>query len=260
MNQKSAWSPHQYERFKAQRTQPFDDLLALVKQTPKMSVVDLGCGTGELTRRLHHTLKARDTVGLDSSETMLSRSVQFAEKGLTFAQATIESFAAARTVDLVFSNAALHWVPDHRALFPRLAKAVSPGGQLAVQMPANFDHPSHTVALEVAAEAPFSEHLAGGHRAGVLAPEVYAQLLHESGLTEQHVRLQVYTHLLPSGEDVVEWVKGSLLTDYQSRLPPPLFDAFVARYRERLLEKLGPAKPFLFTFKRLLLWARRPKW
>jgi trans-aconitate 2-methyltransferase len=252
----SAWSVAQYERFKAERAQPFVDLLALVQPAPKPRVLDLGCGTGELTRRLHDALGASQTVGLDSSESMLAKSAAFAGGGLSFRVGRIEDFLASAQVELLFSNAALHWVPDHPALLARLAKAIAPGGQLAVQMPANFDHPSHTVAAEVSAEPPFADHVRGGHRSAVLAPEAYARLLHEHGFAEQHVRVQVYGHVLAGPEEVVEWVKGSLLTDYQSRLPPELFVRFVARYREVLLSRLGDARPYFFTFKRLLLWAR----
>ncbi|MGQ0504948.1 MAG: methyltransferase domain-containing protein [Myxococcaceae bacterium] len=250
----STWSPAQYEHFKSERAQPFVDLLALVRRAGVARVVDLGCGTGELTRQLHDALQAQSTEGIDSSETMLARSAAFKTGGLTFRRETIEGFEPARPYDLIFSNAAFHWVEDHPALFARLSKACA---QLAVQMPANFDHPSHQVARELAEEAPFAEHAREGPRSGVLAPEQYAQLLHDGGFNEQHVRLQVYAHVLPSPADVVEWVKGSLLTDYQRRLPAPLFDSFVARYREVLLSRLSKDQPYLFTFKRLLLWGAK---
>ncbi len=251
------WSPEQYERFKAERAQPFVDLLALVKPAPRMRVVDLGCGTGELTRRLHDALGAQATRGLDSSEAMLARSGGFLTGGLTFQRGEIQGFAPAEPVDLVFSNAALHWVPDHPALFAQLARAVAPGGQLAVQMPANFEHPSHTVAARLATEPAFAAHVGEPYRSPLLAPEAYARLLHGLGFAEQHVRLQVYGHVLAGPEEVVEWVKGSLLTEYQRRMPAALFETFVARYREELLGVLGEERPCFFTFKRLLLWARR---
>ncbi|MDL1951590.1 methyltransferase domain-containing protein, partial [Acidobacteria bacterium ACD] len=78
------WDPAQYERFRRERTLPFEDLLALVKPRPGMRVVDLGCGTGELTRRLHEALSARETIGLDTSEGMLAKSAGFAGGGLSF--------------------------------------------------------------------------------------------------------------------------------------------------------------------------------
>jgi trans-aconitate 2-methyltransferase len=252
------WNPAQYERFAAERQRPFHDLLALVRARPGMRVVDLGCGTGELTRELHRHLAARETLGVDRSAAMLARSGAFAGDGLRFAQGDIADFGGERSWDLVFSNAALHWLPDHAALFARLARMLADGGQLAVQVPANFDHPSHVVAAEVAREAPFRAALGGGaHAENVLASEAYAVLLERLGFAAQQVRLQVYGHRLAGREEVVEWVRGSLLTDYERRLPPELFVRFLAAYRERLLPRLDEARPYFFTFKRVLLWAGR---
>ena len=256
---RDAWDPAQYERFRDERARPFFDLLALVRPRPGMRVVDLGCGTGELTARLHRELAAGETLGLDRSEAMLAKARPRAEGGLRFAAGDIAAFAERAAWDLVFSNAALHWVDDHAALFARLTAALRPEGQLAVQMPANFDHPSHVVAAEVAGEAPFRDALGGRARAGqtVLPPEEYARLLERLGYAEQHVRLQVYGHRLAARDEVVEWVKGTLLTDYQRRLPPELYARFEARYRERLLPALEDTRPYFFTFKRVLLWAQR---
>ena len=256
---RDAWDPAQYERFRDERARPFLDLLALVRPRPGMRVVDLGCGTGELTARLHHELAAGETLGIDRSEAMLARARPLAEGGLRFEAGDIAAFAARAVYDLVFSNAALHWVDDHAALFARLTAALRPGGQLAVQVPANFDHPSHAVAAQVAGEAPFCDALGAHARPGraVLPPEEYALLLERLGYVEQHVRLQVYGHRLAARDEVVEWVKGTLLTDYQRRLPAELYERFVARYRERLLPALEDTRPYFFTFKRVLLWAQR---
>src|SRR5436309_1061495 len=151
-----SWDPAQYARFQAERAQPFNDLLALVRREPGMRVVDLGCGTGELTRDLHRELEAQQTVGIDSSDAMLAKARPLAGDGLSFEPGDIATFAPVATWDLVFSNAALHWIPDHHALLARLTAALAPDGQLAVQVPANHDHPSHVVAEAVAAEPPFA--------------------------------------------------------------------------------------------------------
>src|ERR1700690_2711917 len=112
----SKWDPAQYERFKAERSRPFFDLLALVRPRPGMRVVDLGCGTGELTSELHTKLGARETVGIDSSETMLAKASAFAAPGLRFERGEIEGWQPDAPFDLIFSNAALHWVEGQRAL------------------------------------------------------------------------------------------------------------------------------------------------
>ena len=262
------WNPAQYERFKDERSRPFFDLLALVSAgtepdpIPALSprVVDLGCGTGELTRELHRRVAASETLGIDSSAEMLAKSAAFAGDGLRFERRDIAGFTDAAGFDVVFSNAALQWLPDHAQLFSRVAALVLPGGQLAVQMPANHDHPSHTTARDVAREDEFRAVLSGHERVSpVLAPEAYAELLHRLGFADQHVRLQVYAHTLASRDEVVEWVRGTMLTDYQRRLAPDVFARFLARYREVLTSRLPDERPFLFPFKRVLLWGRRAR-
>ena len=202
-------------------------------------------------RALHEKLNARETIGIDNSASMLAKAQAYVEPALSrlepagepvlrFRNESIESFNESG-FDLIFSNAALHWVADHEALFRRLAAL---GQQIAIQMPANDDHPSHAIAAEVARELgmkPKPVH--------VLAPERYSQLLFELGFKRQHVRLQIYGHVLPSSEDVVEWVKGTLLTYYESE------PRFMERYRERLLARIGGKSPYFYTYKRLLMCA-----
>lgn len=253
------WDPQQYQRFRDERRQPFLDLIALIEPRSGLRVIDLGCGTGELTRLLHDRLPAADTVGLDASAAMLAESTAHATERLRFVRGDIAAFAADAAYDLVVSNAALHWLPDHAALFARLAQALAPGGQLAVQMPDNHAHPSHAVAAAVAGEAPFRDAL-GGFTVGrpVQAAEWYAEQLHRLGFARQHVRAQIYPHRLAAPDEVVEWVKGTLLTAYERRLPAALWPAFLDRYRAALLAALPAERPYFYAFRRLLLWAARP--
>jgi trans-aconitate 2-methyltransferase len=122
-------------------------------------------------------------------------------------------------------------------------------------MPANFDHPSHLAAAELATEEPFRTAL-GGYRRDfpVLAPEDYSLLLWELGYTRQHVALRVFLHVLESADAVEEWVKGTLLTDYEKRLTPELYQEFLVRYRGKLVD----VRPYPYAFKRILLWGLRP--
>lgn len=243
------WNPDLYERFKEERKQPFRDLVSLIEHRPRMRVVDLGCGTGETTRELHEHIKAQETLGIDNSETMLLKSSAFGAEMLRFEKGDIEAFVTDRPFDLIFSNAALHWVADHEQLLHRLVSFLTRHGQLAIQMPANDDHPSHRIAAEVA------EELGIERRADhMLPPERYASLLHHLGFRRQHVRLQVYGHELPSSKDVVEWVRGALLTDYEQRLGPQ-YGKFLDRYNERLMSAIGDHTPYFYTYKRVLMWA-----
>jgi len=253
-----AWNPSQYERFQSERDQPFFDLLALVQPKPAMKVIDLGCGTGELTQKMHQKLAARSTLGIDSSASMLERAAAFAQEGLTFRKGEVEALDWGEGYDLVFSNAVLQWVPDNTAVVSHIARALSPGGQIAVQVPANDDHPSHAIAAEVAGEEPFRSALGGYRRESyILEVDRYATLLDQLGFASQHVRMQVYPHRLASRDDVVEWVKGTLLLAYQKRLSPELFAQFLARFRERLFQELPDTRPFFYPFKRILFWGQR---
>jgi trans-aconitate 2-methyltransferase len=262
---KDVWNPEQYEKFKDERKRPFFDLMALVKGQPDMRVADLGCGTGEPTETLHRFLRARETVGFDNSDAMLEKAQALAGDGLRFEKSEIETFAtesenflAYGQFDLLFSNAALHWLENHQALLRRLTTAIAEGGQIAVQVPANHHHQSHLVADEVAGESPFREALQGHIRDNpLLQPEQYAVLLHNLGYSEQVVRVQVYTHLLESREEVVEWVKGTRLTDYQKRMSEEIYEKYLERYRECLMPRLEDTRPFLYTYNRILFWARK---
>ena len=254
------WNPDQYERFHVERRQPFDDLVGLCIPVRNGRVVDLGCGTGNLTVDLHERLQAAETVGVDSSESMLERAkaTHGDVPGLSFVAGSIETWLG-QDLDLVFANASLQWVDDHLNLLARMRTALAEGGQLAFQVPANFRHPSHLLALQVANEAPFIDALEEDPPVDrgrfVLSPEIYADLLYELGAKKQVVRMQVYGHELSSTVDVVEWVMGTLLTPYRTRLSPALFTAFVDRYRERLLEELGDREPYFYGFRRILCWA-----
>lgn len=256
-----AWDPEQYRRFAAERRQPFDDLKSLCMPVVDGCIVDLGCGTGELTAELHRGLRARETVGVDRSEAMLAEAARWATEvpGLRFALGDLAEWQGSG-VDLVFANASLHWAPDHPNLVARLRFSLAPGGQLAFQVPATFGHPSHVLAAEVAAEPEFagSDGSVAAPGEAVLSPANYAEILYSLGAVQQSARLQVYGHLMPSVEAVVEWVRGTLLTPVRARLDDATFEAYVARYRERLLAELGQQRPYFYAFSRILCWARFP--
>jgi trans-aconitate 2-methyltransferase len=255
------WSPEQYERFRSERQQPFDDLLTLCHPVPGGRIVDLGCGTGDLTKVLHEEMQAEETIGIDSSASMLERAQgkHAAVPGLSFEQGDIAAWLG-EDLDLVFANASLQWVDDHLNLLARMRTALGADGQLAFQVPANYRHPSHVLAHQVAIEPPFIDALDGNAPEDrgrfVLSPEVYADLLYELGARDQVVRMEVYGHELESTGEVVEWVMGTLLTPYRQRLTPELFEQFVERYRERLIEELGEREPYFYGYKRILCWAR----
>ena len=249
------WSPEQYHRFQADRFAPFDDLLGLVKIRAGMSVVELGCGTGELTRRLADALPESEVTGVDSSPEMLERANALVGGRVRFKLGTIE--AAEGSWDLVFSHAAIHWIDDHPAIVPRLLSLVRPGGQLAVQLPSNHTHPTHTLITEVASEEPYLSAIGGWRRQSpVLSINEYAELLYESGASEITVFEKVYPSLLDDADALAEWTRGTTLVPYLERLPEELKEPFMESYRERL-RALHSTRPVFYPFRRTLFAATR---
>jgi trans-aconitate 2-methyltransferase len=252
------WDPQQYERFKDLRSQPFWDLVAMIRPGHVERAVDLGCGTGELTSELAGQLGVGTMLGIDNSQAMLSQAQLFVRPGLTFLDGEISDWTSDGDHDLVLANASLQWVPHHESVLARWAGALRSGGQLAVQVPANGDHASHLASVAVANTEPFLSAMHGAPPPdpvadNVLAPEAYAELLYSLGFAEPSVRLQVYPHVMPSTAAVVEWTKGTSLTRFFKVMPAELHDRFVDEYRSELIRRVGDHSPYLFAFKRILM-------
>jgi trans-aconitate 2-methyltransferase len=249
------WNPDTYNKFQRERSAPFDDLLALVKVRPDLRVVDLGCGTGELTLRLADHLPGSDVVGLDNSPQMLSRAAEHAQPGLRFEPASIEEMGG--EWDLIFSHAAIHWVSDHASLVPRLLSMLRPEGQLAVQMPSNHGHLTHRLIDELAGKEPYHTALGGWKRVfPVLRIDQYAELLFQSGSTDITVFEKVYPHVLENADALADWTSGTALVPYFERMPDEMREAFMQEYRDRLREAY-PGSPVLYGFRRTLFAASR---
>ena len=255
------WNPDQYERFAAERAQPFWDLVDLIHRGGIERAVDLGCGTGSLTVSAAERLGVGHMTGVDNSPTMLERAKAQGRVEVDFEYGDISRWTSDADHDLVLANAALQWVPDHHAVLERWIAALAPDGQLAVQVPANHDHASHLASAHVALAEPFASALGGSAppdpvAENVLTPERYATVLYELGIVEPHVRLQVYPHVFASSADVVEWTKGTSLTRFFKRLPAELHTPFVDAYRDELLARIGQHEPYFYAFKRILMWGR----
>ena len=251
-----AWDPTQYLKFQAERFAPFADLMQLVRVRPGLHVVDLGCGTGELTAQLAEALPGSSVLGLDSSPRMLERAQQFERAGLHFEKGDLRDLGG--RWDLVFSHAAIQWADDHEALIPAIWSRLAPGGQLAVQIPANHDHFTHVTIAELASEAPFADALGGWTRESPVLPvERYAEILHACGAEEISAILKVYPHLLADADALLEWTKGTTMVPYLERLPAELHDEFLRRYRDRLRARF-PERPVFYGFKRILFAGSRP--
>lgn len=248
------WNPDKYQQFKNQRSAPFFDLLKLVDVRPGLRVVDLGCGTGELTRQLADSLPGSNMLGLDSSPQMLERTQEFARPGLRFElgnQTELEG-----EWDLIISNAALQWSEKHEKLIPRLFSALKPGGQIAVQVPSNHGGPTHLTILRVADQEPFRTALNGwARRSPVLPIETYAGLLFRGEAQEIVAFDKIYPHILENVDAIIDWISGTALVPYFERLGNHK-DDFVAAIRQELHGDF-PEEPVFYPFRRTFFSARK---
>ena len=253
-----AWQPAQYNRFAAERRQPFDELVNLCNPVSGGVIYDLGCGTGALTAELPTRLDARLVMGTDSSPAMLADAAAHATDQVRFEAGDLRTFEPTEAPDLIFSNAALQWADDHGTVLEAWRSHLGPGGQMAVQVPTNGDHPAYLLAARLGHELTdwFPDGPPGLAPDTVQVPEFYAKTLHDLGATEQHVALRVFTHLLDSTAAVTEWIKGTSLNRFRVALGDERFADFEAEYTRRLVAELGDQQPYLFTFKRILFWAR----
>lgn len=250
------WNPDLYHKFQAERSAPFYDLLTLVDVRSNLQVIDLGCGSGELTRRLADKLPNSRVTGLDSSPQMLEKAGSFVRPGLVFQQGDQSTLTG--EWDLIFSNAALQWSENHVELIPYLFDKLKPGGQIAVQVPSNHNHISHQIYRETAEEDMFKFILQGFQRySPVLTIENYSRILFNCGAEEINIFEKIYPHILENSDAVVEWISGTALVPYFERLGKHK-EEFVEAIRRKMRVAM-PDSPVFYPFRRILFSARKPK-
>ena len=252
------WDPAQYLKFAAPRFRPAMDLLARVTVEAPKTVYDLGCGAGNVTRLLAQRWPDARVVGVDDSAEMLAQAAKEAP-GIVWQCQSVASWTPEQAADLIYSNAALHWLPDHQALFRRLMGCLTPGGVLAVQMPRNFSEPSHALIRETVAGGPWRDRLAPlVQPSPVAAPEYYYDLLAPLAAELDMWETQ-YQHVLEGEDPVKEWTKGTWLKQFLDALDEGDRPAFEADYAVRL-RKAYPRRAdgkTVFPFRRLFIVARR---
>jgi trans-aconitate 2-methyltransferase len=257
----STWNAAQYLRFGDERTRPCRDLAGRVEVAAPARVIDLGCGPGNSTAVLRERWPAAEVTGLDSSAEMLETARRDGTVA-TWVQSDIARWAAeeGERFDVVFSNAALQWVPDHAALFPRLLGRVAAGGALAVQLPAYSEQPGQRLIREIARSARwrarFTEEPVDWRAESVgFYYDVLAQRAARLELWET-----VYVHVVDGPQAVVEWYRGSGLRPFLNVLATEAERAaFVQEYLEALTPHYSAQADgrVLFPFQRLFLVAYR---
>ena len=253
------WDSAQYLRFANERTQPAIDLAARVAIESPARVIDLGCGPGNSTAVAARRWPGAAITGLDSSAAMLTAAQKEFPHG-NWITGDIATWRADAPFDIVFSNAALQWVPAHKTHLPRLLEQVAPGGALALQMPANFDAPPHRLMRELAASPNWRTHFATPPREWhVHPPEFYFDVL-----APRATRIELWTtdyfHILDSIDGIIEWYRGTGLRPWLDALPDEATRTrFIGAYRARLVPYF-PSRAdgrVLFPFRRLFVIAYR---
>ncbi|MBI1238543.1 MAG: trans-aconitate 2-methyltransferase [Alphaproteobacteria bacterium] len=252
-----SWDPGQYLRFTDERNRPAMDLLARVPLDVPARIIDLGCGPGNSTALLAARFPRAALLGVDSSREMLARARREGPPNSDWLEADAGSFTPAVPPDLIFSNALFQWVPDHAPILARLLGTLAPGGVLAVQMPRNFDAPSHRAIREVAAESPWAAVLKPLIREDPVAgPEKYFAALHPRAASLDLWETE-YCHALSGEHPVLEWVKGTALRPLLAVLDSHHRDVFLSHLAERLA-RAYPRRDdgvTLFPFRRLFIVA-----
>jgi trans-aconitate 2-methyltransferase len=260
------WDPGLYLRYGDERSRPFGDLLTRIGASKPRAVVDLGCGPGNLTATLPQRWPGSRVAGIDSSPEMIAQARRL-DTGVVFNVGDLRDWSPGPDVDVMVSNAVLHWVPGHEELLVRWAGQLTGGAWLAFQVPGNFDAPSHRALRAVAAE----EHWPAG-LAEVVTPRVaprtvrdpagYAALLAGAGC-EVDAWETTYLHILPARavtHPVLSWMEGTALRPIREVLS----DGEWAGFRDRLgarLDKVYPVEggAVFFPFRRVFVVARRPE-
>lgn len=247
------WNPNQYLKFATERTQASVDLASRIEIENPQSIIDVGCGPGNSTQVLRRRWNNADIFGIDSSADMIAKaSHDYQNVEWIVGDASIFEFE--RRYDIVFSNAAVQWMPNHEAIIPRLFGNVSQGGALAVQMPQDKELPIHQALLEVSKSSKWSGFTSGAEKLVVYHDANYYYDLLSKLSGKFNLWETIYYHVLNSQAEIVEWYKGSLMRYFLERIPS---EAGRKDFEDEVLAKCVEAYPnrrdgkVLFPFKRI---------
>ena len=253
----TTWEPQTYLRYADIRFRAGVDLIARIPKLAYRTIYDLGCGTGHLTRILADTFPDSKVVGVDSSTEMLAEARREFPR-LDWRQGDITSWHPNAPPDLIYTNAALQWVPDHETLLPSLLKKVRPGGVLAMQVPRHFESPSHLGLKDLVMQSEWRATLEPLLLAPLPPPETYWRWLspHARNLDLWET---IYLQVLDGEDPVVNFMRGTALRPFLSALQEDDAARFIDAFAKRMAAAYPPQSKgqTLFPFRRLFLVAQR---
>jgi trans-aconitate 2-methyltransferase len=250
-----AWDAALYLQFANERARPAADLISRINHPNPAQIVDIGCGPGNSTEMLHERWPPAAVTGVDNSPEMLAKA-KAAHPGWNWIQADAATWRSEHLFDLVFSNAALQWVPNHAEIFPRLFQLVAPGGAFAIQMPGNFYAATHTIMAEVAREPRWRDGLQNATEGvGVEDLSFYYDLLHPLAASLELWETE-YLHVVEGPEAILEWIRATGMRPYLQALASDeqrkqFQDLCLARFREAYPRR--QSGKVLFPFRRIFV-------
>ncbi|MDO8433596.1 MAG: methyltransferase domain-containing protein [Candidatus Binatus sp.] len=261
------WNPELYNRFRRYRAEPVEHIFSRLQFADDEQMIDLGCGPGDNTVELARRSAHGAARGVDSSPAMIEAAEKLRDSlpidlksRLSFAVIDVSTFSADREYSLIFSNATIQWLRDHRGVFTRCLAALKPGGRLAVQMPANAIETAKVEMDRLLGESPWRE-LLGGIQIPFrkdAVPEHYLRMLTELGYADVDSYYVTFHHPMDSPAEVVQWYRSTGLRPFVDALPDDRQGEFLAAYTERLERAYGATGPMTFDFRRIFIWGRRP--
>lgn len=249
------WNPDTYNQFKEKRYEPFYDLVSHLTPKPGKNILDLGCGTGELTKILADKFPDSRVLGIDTSAEMLAKARK--QEKVSFAQRSVEAqLDLPEKWDVIVANASLQWVNDHQKLFQKIIAKLENEGQLAIQMPSQKENLLNQILFSLVHEPPYYEVLKDKiHHSPVLSLDEYTQLFYQQQAKETIVYQKVYPIIADTTETLYEFIAGSALVPYMEILEEPLQSAFLNDFKARIADHFTD-KPIVYSFKRIILVAR----
>jgi trans-aconitate 2-methyltransferase len=259
------WDPGRYLTYADERGRPFVELVQRIAAQAPSTVVDLGCGPGNLTDLLAERWPVAAVTGLDSSAEMIAAAQQTGST-VTYAVADLRDWVAgpldsgnpADPVDVLVSNATLQWVPGHLDLLPALVSRVSPGGWLAFQVPGKFDEPSHTIRTELAEREEYAAHTRDVAVPSSHDAATYLERLASLGCSVDAWET-TYLHVLHGEDPVFDWVSGTGARPTLQALPAGLREEFEAEFKARLRAAYpDTGHGVVLPFRRIFVVAQTP--
>lgn len=246
------WQPHHYLRFAEERTRPARDLIHAVPALQPRQITDLGCGPGNSTYLLHQRWPDAHVTGIDSSSAMLEQA-RVVLPDCDFERADIRYWQPSTPQDVILANASLQWVGGYNVLLPDLVTKLAAGGTLAIQMPDNFEEPSHRLMRDTARALGLND----ASRDPLPTAEYFYSLLCQTGC-QVNIWRTTYYHPLASSAAIIDWLQATGLRPFLAELKASQRAEFLAYY-SKLLNQAYPVQSdgqVLLRFPRLFIVAR----